>query len=166
MTGRVSRVLMWGFLIFGVMTLAINVASVRYIFEFRDRGRTYFVHLAGGRVFFGSLRSGANRPSESFGLHVVRKPAWDFWWTPIYQKVGPVFGGSYRYWVSVWPLPCACFAAYAAGALMSRRRNRKAPSMCDCGYCLVGNESGTCPECGAPVNGICLGNEPVGGGVA
>jgi hypothetical protein len=37
-------------------------------------------------------------------------------------------------------------------ACLQRRRLRQDPRQCrHCGYSLIGNESGVCPECGAPV---------------
>jgi hypothetical protein len=52
-------------------------------------------------------------------------------------------------------MPFVIFAAYPTLVLLTgplRRRRRRQRGCClHCGYCLIGNTSGTCPECGAVV---------------
>lgn len=47
--------------------------------------------------------------------------------------------------VALWPVP----AALAVLVYVRLRRVRRQSGYCVCGYCLAGNVSGTCPECGA-----------------
>jgi hypothetical protein len=55
---------------------------------------------------------------------------------------------SFPFWI-----PFVVFAAFPAYAFATRwvrpYRRRRAGKCAKCGYSLVGNESGTCPECGA-----------------
>ena len=38
------------------------------------------------------------------------------------------------------------------GAILSRQEMRNTPGYCsECGYCLKGNASGVCPECGTRI---------------
>jgi hypothetical protein len=46
----------------------------------------------------------------------------------------------------LWPVP-----ATLAAVVVLVPRSRRKPGHCRCGYNLTGNTSGTCPECGEPV---------------
>jgi len=58
---------------------------------------------------------------------------------------GGVRGLLIPYWATLVPILCAC------GWLMRTRLDFSADACVACGYNLRGNESGTCPECGAVV---------------
>ena len=63
------------------------------------------------------------------------------------------------WWLGVTLCGWACAGAAALGLLAGwvlRRALRLAPKAddsvcCKCGYCLIGNVSGRCPECGTPI---------------
>jgi predicted membrane protein len=66
--------------------------------------------------------------------------------------VAPLFGLT----SNIWPLACAfwllpgAFVAAIVGIPFLVARRKPPPGHCSkCGYALTGNESGTCPECGA-----------------
>jgi hypothetical protein len=46
--------------------------------------------------------------------------------------------------------PLACLACWARVAIRRRTRRRRGACV-HCGYCLIGNRSGRCPECGAAI---------------
>lgn len=62
-----------------------------------------------------------------------------------------VFGGSYASVASA----ILSSASYGVRKMMESRRLK--PGHCEkCGYCLFGNQSGVCPECGQPVDQVRL----------
>ena len=69
----------------------------------------------------------------------------------VLPSAGPTFGPVSGFWcVPVWVVLLALLVPTGIGWIRSRRHP---PGRCQgCGYNLTGNESGTCPECGAVVD--------------
>jgi len=65
------------------------------------------------------------------------------------------YGKYYLVWVPGWllllPLLTGVIAVWAHHYAVARRRHyRRTHTLCvTCGYCLIGNTTGRCPECGA-----------------
>ncbi|HUN82555.1 MAG TPA: hypothetical protein VMV81_13710 [Phycisphaerae bacterium] len=60
------------------------------------------------------------------------------------------------YYLQLPAIPIVCVVAITILALFARSRARKLEGHCShCRYCLTGNTTGICPECGTPVAPAC-----------
>ncbi len=73
------------------------------------------------------------------------EPPWVVWWPSFVPRGAAGYSCELPLWMVVlpnaflWLLDLRCF------------KRKRARGHCFCGYCLAGNTSGRCPECGEPV---------------
>jgi hypothetical protein len=98
----------------------------------------------------GALYVDVHTPLEKTGWYSHAYP----WWAK--PRLWPVFQ---RYWADtsgrflrfpLWPLVALLLVICGCSYWRNRRPEKNA--CVDCGYDLTGNESGVCPECGAPTD--------------
>lgn len=81
-------------------------------------------------------------------------------WSIVAHPLNPVRAGTTTYWVQMYvgypwlvPLCLTCVACLPSVYRLLRRRHRIRAGHCaSCGYSLIGNASGRCPECGQVAN--------------
>ena len=125
-----------------LILFAICLVSFFHSFRFdvsRDRGNTrieswLYDGLVGVEATHGSM--GLIGPDES--------PSW-FYWERHFSDNGYAF--TLQFSVVLITVVCGILPAWFwSGRLISRFKRRD--GHCHCGYCLTGNTSGVCPECG------------------
>lgn len=130
-----------------------------------------FIGIGGGQVRFAfEIDQGHILPcwplGPSFPNPYFRWWEYDWTWTPRWSHYSmPWMGSDWHLQGDPWtpppseiyrgsiPLASVSIGFALVASLLTTIRDRHAPNTCSiCGYSLIGNTSGVCPECGTAVN--------------
>lgn len=138
---RLVRAAKWSLLVCSVFVALAWISSIRW--SFSESFETWRIESFGGLLVIRVWGDGPAYATASFAVdQAMGRPGLEW---PAFSTMG--YGVAYLsipYWLILSIVGAPTILMFA----LTRSRNR--PGCCaSCGYDLKGNESGTCPECGA-----------------